>query len=83
VNLQAVSTRLFYMQLVRRPGYVDLDFARFHPIEINGNFYYFITGRQIIPNLPSFMYEKPEIISVKPDTLFLKIKEAEKNRNGD
>ncbi len=74
VDLRALGARLLYTKLVRRPLLIELDFARLDKIEKNGKYYY-ITGRQLALYLPTFLYEESEIISVYPDTLFVKIKE--------
>ncbi len=73
VDLRAIGARLLYTKIVRRPFLIELDFAGLNETEKNGKYYY-ITDRQLALKLPSYLYDEFEIISVYPDTLFVKVK---------
>ena len=76
VDLRTVGVRLFYINMLKQSRIVDVDFSLFHPIERNGSLFYYITDRQLAQKLPSSLQTETDIISVQPDTLFIKVKEA-------
>ncbi len=80
MNIRTIGFRLFYKQLSRQPPYIDLDFSMFQEIIKNGEVHYFITGEQAALNISDVIENETEIISLNPDTLFLKVQIADQKK---
>jgi len=80
MNIRTIGFRLFYKQLTRQPSYIDLDFSLFQETIKNEEIHYFITGVQAAINISDVIENEAEIISLKPDTLFLEVQSAKQEK---